>query len=515
MSTFVSTAPTTLAEAFTAHTNTAYTEDSYQALPASDKNAIVWSLVEATQGKTGHGVTGFGMITSGFATCHDFTMEHYGDELKPGRRKFIHQTGLIAQARLDTTGYESHPFTGLFRGAEHCLMRCSLAKRHSQGSSELKNNTPGIALKVFRDGCHSGNMVAMYGVDGQHSWNFFRYPMTTAVGSATEFKTKLLGKKFAQAGMFPGRNGMSDFASRGAPKNDTYGDATNFPFVVEYHPPQELSEQFNDEMTDEMMQHNPDEMAGHKHMKSQLSTISPGDVLFLVKVWSNPWEKESGAQPTTIGRIILKTNFIESSYSDDHLFFKHQRYEEDFVLRPSWGCPAWYALNSNGEATDEWKNRAKNVAEILKRDGVKDGVISDQHYHLKKYSNSMIGSKVVEWMMTKELASTEEESIKLGRLIVASGVLRHVTREHGFENGYLFYTFDEVGHSSVCPMKWRRGEESICPMHAKHDEFDPMGSEDEDEAGEREGEGEGEEKRESKESDQHLTMQQFHDKMKS
>jgi hypothetical protein len=64
-------------------------------------------------------------------------------------------------------------------------------------------------------------------------------------------------------------------------------------------------------------------------------------------------------------------------------------------------------------------------------------------------------------------------------------------------------------------MKWRRGEESICPMHAKHDEFDPMGSEDEDEAGEGEGEGEGEEKRESKESDQHLTMQQFHDKMKS
>ena len=511
MSALAATAtPHRLAAAFEQHSNAVYSEAGYQALSAAEKHEIVWSLIEATKGKIGEGTTGMAMATSAFVESHDFTMEHYGDEIQEGRRKFIHQTGLIAQARLDTTGYESHPFTGLFRGAEHCLVRCSLAKRHSQGTSALKNNTPGIAVKVFRDGCHSGNMVAMYGVDGQHSWNFFRYPMTTAVGEATSFKTDLLGKKFALAGMFPGRNGMSDFASRGAPKDHTYGDATNFPYVVEYHPPQELSERFGDEMTDEMMQNNSDILAGHKHMKSEMSTLSPGDVLFMVKVFANPWEKENGAQPMTIGRIILKTNFVESSYSDDHLFFKHQRYEEDFVLRPSWGCPAWYALNSNGEATDEWKDRAKSVAEILKRDGAKDGVIDNQHYHFKTYPNSMIGSKVVEWMMAKELASTEEESIKLGRLIVASGILRHVTREHGFENGHLFYTFDDIGHSSVCPMKWRRGEESICPMHAKHDEFDPMGSDEE----EGEGEGEGEGKSEG-EGDQHLTMKQFHDKMKS
>ena len=160
--------PQRLAAAFELHSNAVYSEAGYQALSAAEKHEIVWSLIEATKGKIGEGTTGMAMATSAFVESHDFTMEHYGDEIQEGRRKFIHQTGLIAQARFDTTGYD-HPFTGLFRGAEHCLVRCSLAKRHSQGKSALKTNTPGIAVKVFRDGCHSGNMVAMYGVDGQHS----------------------------------------------------------------------------------------------------------------------------------------------------------------------------------------------------------------------------------------------------------------------------------------------------------------------------------------------------------
>ena len=207
-----------------------------------------------------------------------------------------------------------------------------------------------IGLKIFRDGCHSGNMVAMYSVDGQHSWNFFRYPLVTCVGEATAFKTKLLGKAFGLAGTFPGRVGMSDFASHGEKIDDTYGDTTNFPFIVEYHPPDELSKRFGDEMSDEMLQEDnkKNDMAGHDHMKSEVTTLEPGDTMFIVKGWIDPWIKDRNIEPVTIGKLILKTKFIESSYCDDHLFFKHQRYEEDFVLRPAWGCPAWYVLNQNG-----------------------------------------------------------------------------------------------------------------------------------------------------------------------
>lgn len=33
--------------------------------------------------------------------------------------------------------------------------------------------TPGIGLKFLRDGIDSANLVAMYSVAGQDSWNFF------------------------------------------------------------------------------------------------------------------------------------------------------------------------------------------------------------------------------------------------------------------------------------------------------------------------------------------------------
>jgi len=489
-----------LADSFTAAHGMAYNEQSYQALSAAEKNKIIWDLVESTQGENGMGTKGMGMVTSGFVESHDFSMEHFGDELKEGRRKFIHQTGLIAQARLDTTGFD-HPFTGLFRGAEHCLIRCSLARRSTPGTSEKVTATPGIGLKVFRDGCHSGNMVAMYGVDGQHSWNFFRYPLITAVGEATSFKTKLLGKAFALSGTFPGRVGMSDFASHGSSRDDTYGDTTNFPFLVEYHSPSELRQRFGDEISDEMLQDTKNDMVGHNHMKSELTTLQPGDVMFVVKGWPDPWMKERGEKPIEIGKLILKTTFVESSYADDHLFFKHQRYEEDFVLRPAWGCPAWFALNQNG-ATEENKTKAEHIANVLLEVGEKEGIKKTHTYHLKTYANTLIGKEMVQWMLSKGFTTSVEESILMGKLMVASGILQHTHRQHTFKNEYLFYTFVAGGHSAVCPVKWRRIEGSICPMHAKHDEFHPL----KNSAFE-----EGDEEKEEKEDEStHLTVAKLH-----
>ena len=502
-----------LSQAFTTFTNQTYTEEAYQTLSATEKNDIVWSLIESTKGEVGQGTLGMDMISSGFMTSHDFTMEHFGDELKEGRRKFIHQTGLIAQARLDTTGFE-HPFTGCFSGAEHCLVRCSLARRTTPGDSKIVTATPGIGLKVFRSRCHSANMVAMYGVDGQHSWNFFRHPLVTSVGEATEFKTKLLGKAFAKSGTFPGRIGLSDFASVDS-NGEKRNDSTNFPFIVEFHPPITLVEQFGDEMSNDILQDKKNGMAGHNHMKNELSTLKPGNVLFIVKGWPDPWVKERGIEPITIGKLILKTNFIESSYCDDHLFFKHQRYEEDFVLRPSWGCPAWYALNQNG-VTDELKTKAEQIAAELKLNGQNDGIIKTNQYYLKSYPNTMIGSEVVQWMIHKKFTKTEDESVFIGRLIVASGVLRHVHREHTFENKYLFYVFDEVGHSSVCPAKWRRLKGSVCPLHAKHNEFDPLNEDEENDNVGKSTSGEKKEEitdDESKKKEKHMTVARLHQQM--
>ena len=48
--------------------------------------------------------------------------------------------------------------------------------------------------------------------------------------------------------------------------------------------------------------------------------------------------------------------------------------------------------------------------------------------------------------------------------MVASGALRHVAREHNFEDAYLFYCFDKRGHAGMCPEKWLHPAGSLCPV---------------------------------------------------
>ena len=53
----------------------------------------------------------------------------------------------------------------------HLFSRLSLAL---EPDTEKLNTAPGMGLKFLRDGMDSANLVAMYSVDGQESWNFFK-----------------------------------------------------------------------------------------------------------------------------------------------------------------------------------------------------------------------------------------------------------------------------------------------------------------------------------------------------
>jgi hypothetical protein len=77
------------------------------------------------------------------------------------RSKYIHTEGTIATVKLSSTG--SHPFTGIFKGADHGIVRLSYA---AEPNVKDKNTTPGMGLKFLIDGMDSVNLVAMYSVDG-------------------------------------------------------------------------------------------------------------------------------------------------------------------------------------------------------------------------------------------------------------------------------------------------------------------------------------------------------------
>lgn len=46
---------------------------------------------------------------------------------------------------------------------------------------KVKHLTPGMGFKCLRDGIDSGNFVAMFSVDGQDSWNFFKNSFVTHI----------------------------------------------------------------------------------------------------------------------------------------------------------------------------------------------------------------------------------------------------------------------------------------------------------------------------------------------
>lgn len=83
------------------------------------------------------------------------------------------------------------------------MIRLSTAKKPDYSKTAAKdaldNFTPGFGLKFFRDGVPSANLVAMYGVNGVPTWNFFKYPASNHIGAASGIALNVLGKKFSEA----------------------------------------------------------------------------------------------------------------------------------------------------------------------------------------------------------------------------------------------------------------------------------------------------------------------------
>lgn len=87
------------------------------------------------------------------------------------RTKYIHSVGATGKVKFVSSG--SHPYTGIFEGADHGIVRLSsAAEPTADGKQPL---APGLGLKFLRDNVDSANLVAMWSVNGNPAgdWNFF------------------------------------------------------------------------------------------------------------------------------------------------------------------------------------------------------------------------------------------------------------------------------------------------------------------------------------------------------
>ena len=158
------------------------------------------------------------------------TFDFIADEMPPERLKIFHSQGTVTRVRYESVG--DHPYTGVFKGARHGIMRIS---ETSRTNPDVVRTSPGFGLKWLRDGFPSANGVAMFSFSGQPSYNFFANSWTTHLGEPQNRCARLtLNAKLAEGTRHLGNTSVMNWSTA-----DEYGKIENvavWPFMLRFEP---------------------------------------------------------------------------------------------------------------------------------------------------------------------------------------------------------------------------------------------------------------------------------------
>lgn len=133
--------------------------------------------------------------------------DEQGDEFDC-RVKTFHGVGNTAKCTWVSLG--DHQYTGMFKGGDSGIIRLSSIFAVDTVNQHM---SPGIGIKLLRDGVDSGNIIATHSFDGQNSLNFFENSMSNNIEpSVTPIVVEGLGH-FAGETDFVWSMGLSEFAS--------------------------------------------------------------------------------------------------------------------------------------------------------------------------------------------------------------------------------------------------------------------------------------------------------------
>jgi len=284
-----------------------FSSDAYLAESASKKSDDLWTAINKD---TKIGGWYHVQMPQLFTESEAPTFDTPGDEMPQGslygyRLKLIHSVGAIAKVKFHSR--RNHKYTGIFEGADYGFARLSAAV---EPDTKVQSLAPGMGLKFVRDGIDSANMVAMYSVDGQPSWNFFANDFSNHIPESTAVLTNLLAAHFASETKWVTEVGLSDMARYDQSGYD-FGDKVNFPYKLRFHPTGKISfpDTYVAEFTDQLM------------------TIPSGSTLYEVYATDKP--VELGGTETHIGDLITESEFTTSNWGDEHFFIRHQDFAED------------------------------------------------------------------------------------------------------------------------------------------------------------------------------------------
>jgi len=263
------------------------------------------------------------MDTSFDTVADDMPNQFLGLQRRP---KLIHSVGVVALASWVPLA-NGKGYTGVLSGCSNVVVRLSLAKKPATGA---KGYAPGIALKCLRSGTKSGNLFAMFSLEGQDSWNFFKHDLTNHVPDLSSSADSLLLKlrdTFGQASDWPTMIGLSDLAE--FDENGKNMTTPKFPFRLVFHPVTSVRNMFTDTPTADPF-------------GTLARTLRPG-TLYTIYAQDQPTDTQD--QLVLIGRLDLRTATTTSNFADKYLFFQHTRMENDFYYKPTWAPFAQQILN--------------------------------------------------------------------------------------------------------------------------------------------------------------------------
>jgi len=285
--------------------------DKFDAQDHDTKANQLWAKItdESMVGKSAPVLSVIGtlksILTESMITAFDDHMETFPKM----RKKVIHVQGVNCPFRLDVT---SKQFTGILQeGSTTGVIRMGSAASLESGPGIF----PGFGIKWLRSGVGSADFVALRETGPGGSWDYFKSTLGNHVAPAGALQKT---GKFQQASGCIDMVGLSNVCTW--TQDGQKVDKPVFPFEITF------------EAADINF---PDEKKTNADLVTELESIPVGSKLYNVYTYASPNDKIADKK-TKLGVMTTIAQCHASLFGDQHLFFRHQRMEEDFALAPEW-----------------------------------------------------------------------------------------------------------------------------------------------------------------------------------
>lgn len=296
---------------------------------AEDKLRAAWDMLRSCPVEDAKYLSVKEMVTSVRTLDFRPLLDYQGDFHPPGTEKvYCSAGGVVAPVRLVLLPSAQEDFTGMFRGADFGLIRCSSVVEPSKHSKlhPVPGMVPMVAMKFFRDDVTSANLVLAHKKSGHGDPNFLAHAVSNHFTENLGPFAWLLSI-FMKNSEFPTFSGCAEFAS--IDQTGKHEKHPRAPYTIVFLAPEKIRRRRTN-IT--------------KNLIEQFQDLVVGEVLFEVYVVPEPLDSvdfpRGDLGPASavwrVGEVLLEAPFVSSVVGDKKLFFQHHLFEGDLEIRPDW-----------------------------------------------------------------------------------------------------------------------------------------------------------------------------------